>query len=200
MRKIVVAGLIILGLGALAVIVPASASQNTPNGTGRALRHGSSSRSLAPLAAGDAFVSNDDFFTQTFNHFGDPARGSVVGESWIETGFDNANTPQDIQGFTRTILLPHALRTSLKVQLYGFVTLDVNPDLITSSSTVNSAGALTRQVATPEIPASQLANDPHCFFFALATISIRWDDGRLSSNLILDPPVVVSNPSNPACA
>jgi len=80
-RKIALIGLIVLGLGALAVIVPASASQTTPNKLGRALRPGVTTKGLAPQAAGDDFTSNDDFVTRTFNHLGNPARGSVVAES-----------------------------------------------------------------------------------------------------------------------
>src|SRR5262245_46603091 len=106
LRKIAVIGLIVLGLGALAVIVPASASQTKPNQVGRALRPGATTKGLAPQAPGDAFTSNDDFATRTINHFGNPANGSVVGESWIETGLDVAGTPTNIQAFARTILLP----------------------------------------------------------------------------------------------
>jgi len=199
-RKFVVIGLIVLALGAVAIIVPASASQNAPSGQGRALRPGATTKSLAPLAAGDVFVSNDNFFTKTFNHFGNPSLGSVVAESWIETGFNSSNEATNIQGFTRTILLPKALRTAIKVQLFGLIDIASDPELITSSSTVNSSGKLVSQVATPELSVTAMQNDPHCFFFQLATVSIRWSDNRLSSNLLLDPPVAVFNFANPACA
>jgi hypothetical protein len=200
LRKIAVIGLIVLGLGALAVVVPASASQTTPNKLGRALRPGATTKGLAPQAAADAFTSNDNFFTQTFNHFGSPSNGSVVAESWIETGFDNTGNPTNIQAFARTILLPKALRTSLQVQLYGLVDLTSNPELINSSATVNSSGKLISQVAAPELSTTAMATDSHCWFFQSANLSVRWSDGRLSTGLFLDESVVVFNFANPACA
>lgn len=201
MRKIAVIGLIVLGLGAFAVIVPASASQNAPNELGRALRPGATTKSLAPQAAGDDFTSNDNFATRTFNHFGNPSLGSVVAESWIETGFDNVTGPTNIQGFARTILLPKALRTSLRVQLFGIVDPTTDPpELINSSGTVNSSGKLISQVAAPELSVAAMASDPHCWFFQSATLSIRWSDNRLTSNLFVDPQTIVFNFANPACA
>jgi len=199
-RKIALIGLIVLGLGALAVIVPASASQTTPNKLGRALRPGVTTKGLAPQAAGDDFTSNDNFVTRTFNHLGNPARGSVVAESWIETGFDNTGNASNIQAFARTILLPNALRTSTKVQLFGLVDLTTSkPELINSSATVNSAGKLISQVAAPELSTTAMSTDPHCWFFQFTIISVRWSDNKLTSNLSLDPPVAVFNFANPAC-
>jgi hypothetical protein len=107
--------------------------------------------------------------------------------------------PHEHPGFTRTILLPKALRTAIKVQLFGLVDLQSDPDLITTSSTVNSSGKLISQVGTPELSVAAMQTDPHCFFFQLATVSIRWSDNRLTSNLPLDPPVVILNFANPAC-
>jgi hypothetical protein len=62
-RKLTVIGLIVLALGALAVIVPASASQNGPSGARWASRQGHATSGLAPQAPTDVFTTNDNFFT-----------------------------------------------------------------------------------------------------------------------------------------
>ncbi len=193
MRKIAVIGLIVLALGALAVIVPASASQNGPSGARWAPRQGLSSNGLTPQAANDAFTTNDNFFTHTYNHFGYPSLGSVIAETWMNSGYDDTGLATNTQGVARAILLPKALRVSLKVELRG---TDVNgaDQLVTSSSTVNSSGKLTVQVATPEIT---LATDPRCFFYTRVTVAIRWSDLRLSTVTLEEP--IQFTPGPTAC-
>jgi hypothetical protein len=176
-RKFVVIGLIVLALGAVAIIVPASAGQNAPSGARYTARGGQSAQDLAPQAVGDAHIANDNFFSRTFNHFGNASLGSAIGETWMESGLDANFNATNTQGVARAILLPKALRASVKVELRGF---DVNgvDQLVASSSTVNSSGRLTVQVATPEI---SLATDPHCSFYTQVTIGIRWSDLRLTT-------------------
>jgi len=197
-RKFVVVGLIILGLGALAVIVPASASQNA-SGARWAPRQASSVKGLTPQAdvtpqaASDAFSTDDNFVTKTFNHLNSATNGSAIAETWMDSGFDDTATAVNTQGVARGILLPKALRVSLQVQLRGVDANNVD-QLVATSSTVNSAGKLTVQVATPEIA---LATDPHCFFYTRVTVGIRWSDNRLST-VVFEEPIQFS-PGPTAC-
>jgi hypothetical protein len=192
-RKITVIGLIVLALGALAVIVPAKAAQ-TASGDHRVPRprqltaqsrqlaphlKTSSDVSVVPQAATDAFVFNNSFVTRTFNHFGNPANGSVIAETWGEDGITADGVEQNTQGISRAILLPKALRVSLQTRLIGFSSFDDQTGhLVASSSTINSAGKLTVQAATPEI---SLSSSPDCFFLTTVHMGIRWSDSRLST-------------------
>jgi uncharacterized MAPEG superfamily protein len=183
-RKIGLVGLIILVSGALAMIVPARASQNAGSGARWTARPRASATGATPqAAAAGATVANDNFFTRTFNHFGNASLGSVIGETWLASGlnanFDAVNT----QGVARAFLLPKALRVSLQVELRG-ADSNGNDQLVARSSKVNSAGKLTIQVATPKIT---LASDPRCFFYTLVHIGIRWSDGRLSTTTLEAP-------------
>ncbi len=184
MRKIVAVVLFTL---ALAVVVPASASQRTGTHAPRVARQG-----LGALAVGDAFTANDNFFSQTLNHLANPALGSVIAEQWLEIGFDANGVAQNIQGFTRGILLPKALRVSVRVELWG-VDSSSQETLLTNSSTLNSAGKLTVQVATPEIG---LATDSHCGFFTVIHVGIRWSDQRLTT-VTIEEPVILGTPRTP---
>lgn len=195
MRKIAVIGLIVLALGALAVIVPAKAAQ-TGGGAAdhRVLQprqltaqsrqlaprvKTSSGVSVVPQAATDAFVFNNSFVTQTFNHFGNATLGSAVGETWGENGITVDGTEQNTQGISRAFLLPKASRVSLKTTMIGFSSFDDQVGhVVTTSSTINSAGKLTVRAATPEI---NLFTSPDCFFATTVHMGIRWSDGRLST-------------------
>jgi hypothetical protein len=192
-RKIAVIGLIVLALGALAVIVPASASQNGPSGARWAPRQGHGSNGLTPQAATDVFTTNDNFFTQTYNHFGSASRGSAIAETWMESGFDDTGVATNTQGVARAILLPKALRVSLQVQLRG-TNINGDDQLVTTSSTANSSGRLTVQIATPEIT---LATDTRCFFYTRVTVGIRWSDNRLSTVTFEEP--IQFTPGPTAC-
>jgi len=193
-RKITVIGLIVLALGALAVIVPAKAAQKGSAASDRVLRprhltaqagglaprlKTSSGVSVVPQAANDAFVFNNNFVTRTFNHFGNAANGSAVGETWGEDGITAADVTQNTQGIARAFLLPKASRVSLKTTLIGFSSFDDDiGHIVTTSSTINSAGKPTVQAATPEI---SLLTSSDCFFATTVHMGIRWSDNRLST-------------------
>jgi hypothetical protein len=213
-RKITVIGLIVLALGALAVIVPAKAAQTGSGASDhRVLRprqitaqssrlaphlKTSSGVSVVPQAANDAFVFNNSFVTQTFNHFGNPANGSVIAETWGEDGITSDGVEQNTQGIARAILLPKALRVSLQTQLIGFSSFDDQTGhLLATSSTINSAGKLTVQAATPEI---NLLNSSDCFFLTTVHAGIRWSDNRLSTvDFSMDFAYPNVQNDNPAC-
>jgi hypothetical protein len=186
-----VIGLIVLALGAVAVIVPVAASQDAPSGARWVPRNGVSSKDLTPQAVSDAFTTNDNFFTLTYNHFGSPSLGSVVAETWMESGFDDTGTAVNLQGFTRAILLPKAVRVAIRVDLHG-ITASNDDVIVARSSTVNSAGRLTVQVATPEI---FLPTETRCFFYTVVHAAIRWSDGRLSSVAFQEPIAFTPGPT-----
>lgn len=195
MRKIGVLALIILALGVSAMILPASASQSASSGPRWLPRHGLSSNGVTPQAPTDAFTSNDNFVTVTFNHFGKPSFGSVVAETWLESGHDDTGTAVNAQGFTRAILLPKALRVAVQVDLHGLDAIGENDQVLARSSAVNSSGRLTVQVATPEI---FLPTSTKCFFYTVVHMAIRWSDNRLSS-VVFDQPIAVQPGPTAAC-
>ena len=213
MRKIAVIGLIVLALGALAVIVPAKAAQKAGSADDRVLRprqltaqssqlaphlKTSSGVSVEPQAATDAFVFNQSFVTRTFNHFGNAALGSVIAETWGEDGITSDGVEQNTQGIARAILLPKATRVSLKTTLIGFSSFDDQiGHVVTTSSTINSAGKLTVRAATPEI---SLLSSPDCFFATTVHMGIRWSDSRLSTvDYSMDFAYPNVQNDNPAC-
>jgi hypothetical protein len=180
---------IVLAMAALlAVIPPASAGPVASDKAEKAIR-----QRLAPDAPIDAYRINDGFYSKTYNHFGNPALGIVVAETWGETGWRSTpegDIPDNTQGFVRALLLRRTLRAAVRVELWGAT--ETTADLITSSSTVNSAGAPTVQVATPELP--NLPGDPHCIFWTVVFLSIRWDDNRLS-HVTFEMPFWYFNPN-----
>ena len=190
MRKFAVIGLIVLGLGALAVIVPASASQNGPSGARWAPRQAAGSNGLAPQAATDQFTTNDNFVSKTYNHLGNASLGAVIAETWMESGFNDSNVATNTQGFTRAILLPKATRVAIRVDLHG--TTETDDVVVARSSTVNSSGKLSVQVATPEI---FLPTSSRCFFYTEVHLAIRWSDGRLSNVFFQEPISFVPGPT-----
>ena len=186
MRKVLA---IVVAMAALLVVIPpASAGPATSDKAEKAIR-----QRLAPNAPTDTYRINDGFFSKTFNHFGNPARGMVVADTWGETGWmqtPEGDIPDNTQGFVRALLMRRTLRVAVRVELWGQI--ETTPDLITSSSTVNSSGASTVQVATPELP--NLPGDPHCIFWTVVFMSIRWDDNRLS-NVSFEMPFWYFNPN-----
>lgn len=195
MRKIGIFAVIILALGASAVILPASASQSASSGPRWLPRHGLSSNNVTPQAPSDAFTTNDNFVTVTFNHFGKPSFGSVVAETWLESGHDDTGTAVNAQGFSRAILLPKALRVAVQVDLHGLDATGGNDQVVAHSSAVNSSGRLTVQVATPEI---LLATSTKCSFYTVVHMAIRWSDNRLST-VVFDQPVAFQPGPTGAC-
>ena len=196
MRKIAA---ITLAMLVLTVGLPASASQDTADGGAAIPAHSYRSHGYTPTgglglrAANDAFVANDNFFTQTYRHFGDAANGSAIVETWLETGFSEASTAKNTQGVVRGILLPHTLRVSVQVDLHG-VTADNQDKVINHSGEANSSGALTVQAKSPE---TTLATSPYCFFYTAVNVGLRWSDNRLTRVGFTEP--VSFSPGPTAC-
>jgi hypothetical protein len=190
---------ITLAMLVLTVGLPASASQDTADGGAAIPAHSYRSHGYAPTgglglrAASDAFVANDNFFTQTYRHFGDAANGSAIVETWLETGFSESSTAKNTQGVVRGILLPHTLRVSVQVDLHG-VTADNQDKVINHSGEANSSGALTVQAKSPE---TTLATSPYCFFYTAVNVGLRWSDNRLTRVGFTEP--VSFSPGPTAC-
>lgn len=185
MRKVLA---IVVAMLALAAVVPPAGASQTSERTEKATRN-----RLAPDAPTDSYRINDGFYSKTYNHLGNPARGIVVADTWGETGWVSTGTgdfADNTQGFARALLLRRALRVAVRVELWGAT--ETSADLITGSSTVNSSGNPTVQVATPEVP--NLQGDPHCIFWTRVFLAIRWDDQRLS-NVSFEMPFWYFNPN-----
>src|SRR5215218_1636140 len=136
---------------ALAAVVPPASASQTSEKTEKATRN-----RLAPDAPTDSYRINDGFYSKTYNHLGNPARGIVVADTWGETGWVSTGTgdvADNTQGFARALLLRRALRVAVRVELWG--ASDTSADLITGSSTVNSSGNPTVQLATPRCRTSR---------------------------------------------
>ena len=148
-------------------------------------RHGQASTAAAVNAAappaGCDYQINDGFSTLTRNHFGNPAAGQVILESWGDTCWSASDpgTPDvsfTTSGVGRSILLYRALRVQMRVFLFGrgeggWVQLG-------SSASVNSAGARTLTLATEFVPTVSYPNFD--LFEADVHVLIRWSDSTLS--------------------
>jgi hypothetical protein len=182
---------IVLAMLALAAVVPPAGANPTSEEAEKAIRNRLGAQAVQ--APQDSYRINDGFYSQTYNHLGNPARGIVVADTWGETGWVSTETgdvADNTQGFARALLLRRTLRVAVRVELWGAT--ETTADLITSSSTVNSSGAPTVQVATPEVP--NLQADPHCIFWTVVFLAIRWDDNRLS-NVSFEMPFWYFNPN-----
>jgi hypothetical protein len=147
-------------------------------------RHGQSSSAAAvaaALPAGCDYRINDGFTTLTRNHFGNPAAGQVILESWGETCWSQSDpgTPDvsfTTRGVGRSILLYRALRVQMRVFLYGRG--EGGWSLLDTSDSVNSAGARTLTLATDFAPNASYPNFD--LFQVDVHVLIRWSDSTLS--------------------
>lgn len=188
MRKVLA---IVLAMLALAAVIPPAGASPTSDKAEKAIRNRLGAQAVQ--APTDSYRINDGFYSKTYNHLGNPALGIVVADTWGETGWMSTATgdvADNTQGFARALLLRRTLRVAVRVELWGAT--ETTADLITSSSTVNSSGSPTVQVATPEVP--NLQGDPHCIFWTVVFLAIRWDDNRLS-NVSFEMPFWYFNPN-----
>jgi hypothetical protein len=148
-------------------------------------RHGqqSTAAAVAPAAlpAGCDYRINDGFTTLTRNHFGNPAAGQVILESWGDTCWSQSDpgTPDvsfTTRGVGRSILLYRALRVQMRVFLYGRG--EGGWSLLDASASVNSAGARTLTLATDFVPNASYPNFD--LFEVDVHVLIRWSDSTLS--------------------
>jgi hypothetical protein len=135
----------------------------------------------AALPAGCDYRINDGFTTLTRNHFGNPAAGQVILESWGETCWSQSDpgTPDvsfTTRGIGRSILLYRALRVQMRVFLYGRG--EGGWSLLDTSDSVNSAGARTLTLATDFVSNASYPNFD--LFQVDVHVLIRWSDSTLS--------------------
>jgi hypothetical protein len=157
-------------------------------------RHGqpaTASAVVAPAAlpAGCDYRINDGFTTLTRNHFGSPAAGQVILESWGETCWSQSDpgTPDvsfTTRGVGRSVLLYRALRVQMRVFLYGRG--EGGWSLVDTSDSVNSAGARTLTLATDFVPNASYPNFDQ--FEADVHVLIRWSDSTLSDVWLFGTP------------
>jgi hypothetical protein len=156
-------------------------------------RHGqqSTASAVAPAAlpAGCDYRINDGFTTLTRNHFGNPAAGQVILESWGDTCWSQSDpgTPDvsfTTRGVGRSVLLYRALRVQMRVFLYGRG--EGGWSLLDASDSVNSAGARTLTLATEFVPNASYPNFD--LFETDVHVLIRWSDSTLSDVWLFGTP------------
>jgi hypothetical protein len=127
------------------------------------------------IAAQAPNPTNAGFTTKTYNHFGDPARGTVVVETWGIV-HDVGDPGIDTIGVGRAFLVSRALRVAVRVQL-----LDDTGAVVMSTSASNSNGANMVTVSTGDQVAGSSTYKTVVFW------AIRWDDGFLSKGTLEMP-------------
>jgi hypothetical protein len=75
---------IVLAMLALAAVVPPAGANPTSEEAEKAIRNRLGAQAVQ--APQDSYRINDGFYSQTYNHLGNPARGIVVADTWGETG------------------------------------------------------------------------------------------------------------------
>ncbi len=156
----------------------------TPNAKQRVAQR-TNARALAAQQATLAAPSKDNFASLTYNHFGNPAKGQVVLETWLATTYDSEDLlPATTTAQARAI----AVKGSQPAKRVAFrVTVFTNQGDELSSATVNTntAGQLT--VSAPTI--TNLRGDsPVCTAYQVVTYSIRWADDTLTSGKTFETP------------
>jgi hypothetical protein len=190
MRKHTAASAVLLALVVLLAFASTASTAPTDQARTTAARRAAAhpaAPSVAPNSPADIFTINDGFVTNTYNHFGNPASGVLVAETWGETGWSDAGgglvEPNTSQGVVRALKQHRVLRTSVRVELWATEDTGQNR-MLAQSSTVNSGTALQATVATPEID----VRTAPCFLWTRAFVGIRWTDNRLSS-VVFEMPV-----------
>ena len=122
----------------------------------------------AAIAAQVDNPTNAGFTTRTFDHFGNPARGTVVVETWGLV-HDVGDPGIDTIGFARAFKVSRALRVAVRVQL-----LDDTGAVVLSTAASNSGDANMVTVSTADRIAGTSEYRTRVFW------AIRWDDNFLS--------------------
>ena len=112
--------------------------------------------------------TNAGFTTKTLNHFGDPARGTVVVETWGIV-HDVGDPGIDTIGVARAFLVSRAQRVAVRVQL-----LDDTGAVVQSTAASYSNGSNVVTVSTGDRIAGSHTYKTLVFW------AIRWDDNYLS--------------------
>ena len=177
MRKALFAALVVAAL-----VVP-TAVLAAPDATDRAHR--------AQVAADHApfGVPTQDNLTRVFyNHFGNPAAGQAMIETWVRVTYDDSGLPLTVQGFGSATRSRNAARIAIRTVLH---TRGGTTDDNATGPTVNSGNQgnpLTFNAVSPAPSAGFIpgtGTTQFCEAWTDVHYAIRWNDGTLTSGKVL---------------
>ena len=139
--------------------------------------------------------SNENFGRAIYNHFGDPAAGQAVIETWTRVTYSDAALPITNQGFGSAIRLKNVERIALRVILHtrgGTVSSGFSSPVCNNGN--QAANPLIFNCASPVVESGGLVPNPNfCETYTTVLYAIRWTDGSLSDGKILRSPADLVN-------
>lgn len=173
MQRTVRAAAVVALIGAIALIAPAVASPQSD---------AIDQKAAAPqVHVAPDVPTRDNFSTLTYNHFGNPASGQAVLDTWIRQTYDpDTFLPQATTGQARAIRLHRVKRIAMRVVLH---TAGGTTDDDATSATVNSGNIGDPRLFTVSSPSIAANSNPPQFCIAWTEVfyTIRWADDTLTS-------------------
>ena len=140
--------------------------------------------------------TRDNFATTNYLHFGNPAAGIAVIDTWTRVTYDDGGLPTSNQAGCRGIRARNVARLALRCILH--VRGGTDPADATSA-TLNSADAgnpVVFRIASPAISAGYnpgTNTTQFCRSWSEVRYAIRWTDGTLTSGKTLSPGATLFN-------
>jgi hypothetical protein len=184
-RTLVVVALV----AAVALLVPTAVLAGTTNSPQAAVAVQAPPPNDAP--------SRDNFATVTYLHFGNPASGMAVIETWIRVTYDGFALPLTNQGGCRGIRVLNASRIALRCILHTIG--GTTSSRTVTGPTVNSGDVGNPRIVSTATPVLGVGTDPggtapfSCRSWTEVHYAIRWADNTLSSGKVLVAPSTLFN-------
>jgi hypothetical protein len=164
--------------GVLAAILALCGLLVMPSGVGAQITPATQRKQASP----DTHVpfdvpTRDNFSTLTYNHFGNPAAGQAVLDTWIRQTYSDLGLPLAVTGQARALTLYQVKRIAVRVSL-----ITDGGDTATSAL-ANTNGARQLTISSPSITANTGGQPAlqFCEAWTRVDYAIRWADDTLTS-------------------
>lgn len=176
-RVVLVMALVTLAVLAATTPVPANPASEIAQDGREAARTRHTARGHVECGG----LSRDNFATLTYLHFGNPAAGVALIETWIDQTYSDLCLPITNQGVGRAVRVRNVERVAARVILH---TRDGTTDDDATGPAVNSGNVGNPTILTvtsPRISTGGLAPNPQfCTSWTEVLFTIRWTDGTVT--------------------
>jgi hypothetical protein len=141
-------------------------------------------------------ITRDGWETKDWYHFGDPLRGAVEVEVWVDVhwpcgGFSDEDgdcVVEDVRGhsLTRKIMKVRRTQTNLtRLGRYPAHPADPAGVLAENTTSKNSGASSTVEHVSPWVPVQQFCGQNAFQIWTRVRLDVRWSDNRLSKGLTM---------------
>jgi hypothetical protein len=145
---------------------------------------------VPPTQAAD--VIPDGWAGRSFAHYGNPNRGEVWVETWVDLdwpcGPSDPCVIEAVRGHGRIEKLYRASRVQVDFVRLGIPPVDGGGVLTENSTNVNSGTAIAAESATRWLPLTDACSGDSFRVWSRTGFSVRWSDGTLGRNSLLGVP------------